>query len=157
MKSAISETPKDKAYDNASIGMTPNMYHSDGVAACLATAFNHLCTEDESQPEPGTAFRYYLRPTLKDQQKPKGVGKSYRPLSISGLSLVFYERVQTSKMETGIERLLPELSFAYRRGRGTGHPDTKGATAKAGCHNSVLGCLRRLWVYQVRYSVPASP
>jgi len=51
---------------------------------------------------------------LKDNQKPKSVPKSYRPLSISGLPLVFYERVLEDATHADIEKHLPELSFAYR-------------------------------------------
>ena len=122
---AIRSTPGDKAYDNSSCGMSPRLYQSTVVAECLSVAFNHLCTRERTQPKPGRTFRFYLRPTLKDQQKAKSISKSYRPLSISGLTLVFYERVLTEEMADGIETLLPKLSFAYRKKRGTSMPILK--------------------------------
>ena len=70
------------------------------------------------QPE-NPVFRFYLRPTLKASSKPKDVEKSYRPISISGLLLVFYERVICTDMEKKVNRSLPELSLAYRPARGT--------------------------------------
>ena len=84
----------------------------------MSTAFNHVCTEGKSQPE-NAIFKYYLRPTLKAAQKPKEIPKSYRPLSISQLQLVFYERTICTEIEGPVEACLPELSFAYRPGRGT--------------------------------------
>ena len=118
---AVKQTPKDKAYDTKIKGVTPSMYESETVAQCLSIAFNHLCTESLQQPN-SPVFTFYLRPTLKTSSKPKDVEKSYRPISISGLTLVFYERVLCNEMEIKVNRVLPEMSFAYRPARGTTMP-----------------------------------
>ena len=154
---AIRATPCGKAYDSSTVGITPKMYQSDIVSESLAEAYNHLCTREKPQPSPGQAFNYYLRPTLKDQQKCKSVGKSYRPISISGLSLVFYERVLTTKSESDIDALLPTLSFAYRKGRGTGMAilklkqllQQKGSIALFLDASDAFGCIRWKKLFQL--------
>ena len=118
VKSAIVGTPAGKTYDSSTCGIRPEMYHNDATAECLSIAFNHLCTREVKQPD-GPVFKFYLRPTLKDARKPDEIPKSYRPISISGLILVFYERVLSNYMATKVETVLPELSLAYRPQRGT--------------------------------------
>ena len=146
---AIRRTPKGKAYDTGTTGVSPDMYGSETVATCLSIAFNHLCTHSLPQPE-GSIFTFYLRPTLKANSKPKDVEKSYRPISISGLSLVFYERVLCTDMEIKVNQVLPEMSFAYRPARGTTMPilrlkqllQRKGAIALFLDASDAFGCIR---------------
>ena len=114
---AIQNTAIGKAYDSPTQGMNPRMFNCASAAVCLSVAFNHICTKSKAQPT-NPIFNFYLRPTLKSSSKPKDIEKSYRPLAISGLPLVFYERVLCSYMEKKVDQSLPETSYAYRPGRG---------------------------------------
>ena len=114
---AIRDLPLDKVYDTNIKGITPKMYDDPLIASILAEKFTEICQQKERLTEFESPFKFYLRPTLKQNGLAKGIAKSYRPIAISGIILVIYERVIYNFIEPLIEEILPDSCYAYRKKR----------------------------------------